>query len=386
MSQATPFTVAIPDAALNAIRDRVLAYDWDALPDAGHWWSGTGIAWLRDFTRYWLDEYDWRKSEAALNRWPQFRASVDGLDLHFIHERGSQPAPRPLIISHGWPGSVAEFLDVIEPLAHPERFGGDPADGFDVIAPSLPGYGFSGRPSGPIGPRETARLFNGLMTDVLGYDRYLAQGGDWGSAISGWLGADHAPACAAVHLNIAFVRAQGVEAQTEDERAFDQHMKFSMMLEGAYFQLQATKPQTLAFAMMDSPVGVAAWILEKFAAWSDLPRDANNTPDLLARYTRDQLLTNIMIYLVTKSFATSTWMYRGMALQSSREFPAPVSVPVGVAAFADPCFPPPPRSLVERSYNVVHWTPMASGGHFAAMEEPGLLVDDIRAFARVHFR
>lgn len=385
MSKARPFTIAVPDDVLDGIRSRVRAYDWDALPDAGQWWHGTSMAYLRDFTRYWLEEYDWRASEAALNRWPQFKAEVDGLELHFIHVKGSQPQPRAMIVSHGWPGSVAEFLEIIEPLAHPERFGGDAADGFDLVVPSLPGYGFSGRPASPIGPRETGRLFHRLMTDVLGYERYLAQGGDWGSAVSGWMGADHAPACAAVHLNMAFVRAQGVEAQTEEEHAFDQRMKLSMMLEGAYFQLQATKPQTLAFAMMDSPVGVAAWILEKFAAWSDLPRDAANAPDLSARYTRERLLTNIMIYLVTKSFATSTWMYRGMALQSPREFPAPVSVPVGVAAFPDPCFPPPPRSLAERSYNIVHWTPMTRGGHFAAMEEPQLLIDDIRAFARAHF-
>lgn len=385
MSKARPFQIAVDDKTLAGIRDRVRAYDWDALPDAGHWHSGASIAYLRDFTRYWLDEYDWRQSEAALNAFPQFKATIDGLDIHFIHVRGSAPVPRALIISHGWPGSVAEFLDIIEPLAHPERFGGEAADGFDVIAPSLPGYGFSDRPARPIGPRVVAGLFHKLMTQVLGYERYLAQGGDWGSAVSAWLGHDHAPACAAVHLNMALTRAEGAKAETPEEKAFEQRMKFSLMLEGAYFQLQATKPQTLAFAMMDSPVGVAAWILEKFAAWSDLPRDGDGTPDLSAHYTRERLLTNIMIYLVTKSFATSTWMYRGMAEQSPRGLPAPVTVPVGIAAFPDPCFPPPPRSLAQKSYNITRWTEMPRGGHFAAMEEPALLVDDIRAFARENF-
>jgi microsomal epoxide hydrolase len=383
-SAPTPFKIDIPDAILADIKDRVARYPWADLPDAGDWHCGTSLAYLRTLCRYWLDSYDWRAAEAKLNALPQFHATAAGFPLHFIHVKGSGPRPRPLLLSHGWPGSFFEFAQLAEKLAHPERFGGDPADAFDVVVPSLPGYGFSARPNRPIGPRTTSEIFNSLMTEVLGYESYLAQGGDWGSMITGWLGYRYPQSCRAIHLNMVILRSPAMAPQGDAEKEWESRSQSMFRTEGAYLQLQSTKPQSLAFAMMDSPVGIAAWIVEKFAAWSHLPRDPKGSPALGVRYSEDDLLTNIMIYLVTRSFATSTWMYRGFAEERPNRMEAgtSVTVPTGIAAFPDPVFPLPPRSLVERGYNVTHWTDMPRGGHFAAMEEPELFLDDLRAFAR----
>jgi|HubBroStandDraft_1064217.scaffolds.fasta_scaffold00020_36 pimeloyl-ACP methyl ester carboxylesterase len=384
MTAPVPFSISVDDAILADLRDRISRYPWADLPDAGGWHCGTSLAYLYNLSRYWLDGYDWRVEEAKLNLLPHFRADVGGFPLHFIHVEGSGAKNPPLLLSHGWPGSFFEFAEIVEPLAHPERFGGDPADGFDVVVPSLPGYGFSGRPARPIGPRTTAQLFNALMTRTLGYESYLAQGGDWGAVVTGWLGYRHADTCRAIHLNMIGLRSREMTPVTESEKAWDAKYQALFRQEGAYLQLQATKPQSLAFAMMDSPVGIAAWILEKFGAWSHVPRDPLGSPALGVRYSEDQLLTNIMIYLVTKSFATSTWMYRGFFDEQpiGMDPGTRVAVPTGVAAFPDPVYGPPPRSLVERGYNVTHWTDMPRGGHFAAMEEPGLFVEDLRKFAR----
>ncbi|MEI9982999.1 MAG: epoxide hydrolase [Aliidongia sp.] len=280
MTAVAPFSIAIDDATLAEIGERIRRYPWDDLPDAGGWSCGTDIAYLRNLARYWLDGYDWRAQEATLNRLPQFRVEIEGLPLHFVHVKGSGPNPLPLILSNGWPGSFYEFTDLVEPLAHPEQFGGRPEDSFDVVVPSLPGYGFSGRPPHPIGPRSTARLFNGLMTEALGYRSYLAQGGDWGSLVTGWLGYSHAESCRAIHLNMVGLRSPEMAPQSEAEKAWDAKYQAVFRGEGAYLQLQATKPQSLAFAMMDSPVGIAAWIIEKFAAWSHVPRDPHGAPAL----------------------------------------------------------------------------------------------------------
>jgi len=261
MTICQPFRVHYDDAALTAIRDRVATYPWHEMPDDGGWGYGTNLDFLKSFCAYWVNEFDWRKQEAAINRFSQFKAEVDGIDLHFIHEKGSGPSPMPLLISHGWPGTVVEFMQIIEPLTHPERFGGKVEDAFSVIAPSLPGFAFSGRPPRPYGPRKMASMLNQLMTGVLGYERYLAQGGDWGGAIASWLGYDHADACQAIHINILTMRhpdgPQGVE-----ELAWAAAFERDQEMENGYRTQQATKPQTLSYAMMDSPVGIAAWILE----------------------------------------------------------------------------------------------------------------------------
>ncbi len=377
-----PFSVQIAQTTINDIMRKVAAF---SMPDApvggpgGAWAYGADAGFMKTLIEYWLHGYDWRAAETGLNRWPQFKAKIGDLDIHFIHEKGSNPAPRPLILSHGWPGSYFEFIHVVEKLAHPERFGGKAEDGFDVIVPSLPGYGFSGKPAKPVSPRTTAALFDALMTGALGYERYLAQGGDWGSAVSGWLAYD-APACVGAHLNMFGWRAPGVGPQTDEERAYAMRAAGLFEAEGAYFRMHTTKPLTLSYALMDSPVGIAAWIIEKFHGWSDL-RDGG----FEAVYDKDQLLTNVMIYLVTGTFGTSTWMYRGL-MEDASGAPVPegarIEKPMGLASFPIDIIPMPPRSFVERHMNVAHWTDMPTGGHFAALEKPAALVDDVRAYAR----
>jgi len=374
-----PFRIDVPDKTLEKIRTQVADYPWHEMPDDGGWAYGTHLGYMKELCAYWVNEFDWRKQEAAINRFSHFIAPVQGIDLHFIQEKGDGPSPLPLIISHGWPGSIVEFLDIIQPLAHPQRFGGSTDDAFDVIVPSLPGFGFSGRPGRPIGPRKMAELFNRLMIDVLGYSNYLAQGGDWGGAISSWLGFEHAPACQAIHINILTMRHPDGPHGPEEE-AWAVQFERDQLLENGYRTQQATKPQTLSYAMMDSPVGVAAWIIEKFNSWSDTDGD-----NIESAHTKDSLLTNIMVYLVTKTFNTASWIYYGRREEGGRLLSTDnrrVEVPTAAALFPAELLAWPPRSYVERLYNITHWSEMPRGGHFAALEEPELLIDDIRAFAR----
>ncbi len=373
------FRIDVPDQTLEQIRTQVADYPWHEMPDDGGWAYGTPLGYMKELCAYWINEFDWRKQEAAINRFSHFIAPVQGIDLHFIQEKGDGPSPLPLIISHGWPGSIVEFLDIIQPLAHPQRFGGSTDDAFDVIVPSLPGFGFSGRPGRPIGPRKMAELFNRLMTDVLGYSNYLAQGGDWGGAISSWLGFEHAPACQAIHINILTMRHPDGPHGPEEE-AWAAQFEQDQSLENGYRTQQATKPQTLSYAMMDSPVGVAAWIIEKFNSWSDTDGD-----NIESAHTKDSLLTNIMVYLVTRTFNTASWIYYGRREEGGRLLSTDnrrVEVPTAAALFPAELLAWPPRSYVERLYNITHWSEMPRGGHFAALEEPELLIDDIRAFAR----
>ena len=375
----TPFRHQVPDAVLDDILVRVAAYPWHEMPDDGGWDYGTNMDYLKELCAYWVDGFDWRAQEARLNRFSNFRAPVDGIDMHFIYERGSGENPMPLMISHGWPGSVAEFVNIIEPLAHPERFGGDVADAFTVVAPSLPGFAFSGRPPRPYGPRKMAAIINALMTDTLGFCSYLAQGGDWGGAVCSWLGYDHAPACSAIHINVLTMRhPEG--PQTPEERAWAEQFDRDQLMQNGYRTQQATRPQTLSYAMMDSPVGIAAWLLEKFHDWSDVP-----VGGIEQAHSKDELLTNIMIYITTRCFNTASWIYYGRREEGGRILSPEgkrVEVPTGCAVFPAEMLRWPPRSYAGRIYNIQHWTEMPRGGHFAAMEEPQMLVTDIRNFAR----
>lgn len=374
-----PFELHVPEATLAWIFQRIKEYQWHEMPDDGGWEYGTNLDYLRTLCDYWVNEYDWRKQEALINQFSHFTSPVQGIDIHFIHEKGSGDQAMPLLLSHGWPGSVVEFQSFIEPLAHPERFGGDVADAFDVVAPSLPGFGFSGRPARPMGPRAMAGVFNELMSDVLGYERYLAQGGDWGGAISSWLGFDHSAHCQAIHINILTMRHPD-GPQTKEEIQWANQFEIDQVVENGYRTQQATKPQTLSYAMMDSPVGVAAWILEKFNSWSDTVGD-----DVESAHSKDHLLTNIMVYLVTRTFNTASWIYYGRREEGGRILSATgerVEVPTAAALFPEELLAWPPKSYAERIYNIQQWTTMPRGGHFAAMEEPDLLLNDIRKFAR----
>lgn len=374
-----PFKVDVPESLIQEIYTSIANYKWGYMPDDGGWLYGTNIDYLKELCAYWLNEYDWRKHEKRINAFSQFKTSVRGMDIHFIYEKGSGPAPRVLLMAHGWPGSIVEFMNIIEPLAHPERFGGNVDDAFDVIAPSLPGFGFSDRPARPMGPRAMAGVLNSLMTDALGHDKYLAQGGDWGSAICSWLGYDHSSACNAIHINFPTMRhVDG--PQTAEERAWAEKLERDQVMQNGYRTLQATKPQTLSYAMADSPVGVAAWIIEKFHAWSDIEGD-----DLESVHSKDDLITNIMVYLVTGTFNSASWIYFGRREEGGRQLGLEgrrVEVPTAAALFPAEMLAWPPRSYSERLYNITRWTEMPRGGHFPAMEQPELLVGDIREFSR----
>lgn len=388
MGTPQPFTINIAQDKLDAIRARVEAYHWfpapEGLPD---WQLGMSTPVLKDLQAYWLDTYDWRAEERKLNKYPQFKVELEGIPIHFLHVVGEAEGKRPLLLTHGWPGSIYEFYDAIGPLAYPSEHGGKPDDAFDLIIPSLPGYGFSGKPSAPLGQRATAKLWNTLMQEVLGYDTYLAQGGDWGGMVTSWIGLDHGihdakGGCKAIHLNMIGLRPTPATPQSEDELAWVQRTQMGMQLEGSYFMQQATKPQTLAMSLMDSPMGTAAWIVEKFHGWSDL-KDG----DLFSVYTRDQLLTNVMIYLVNDAIATSVWYYAAFMGEGGASLPEGVrcETPTGFANFpGETLYTPPPRSWCDRAYNITHWSDMSHGGHFAAMESPDLFVEDVRSWARAH--
>lgn len=377
-----PFTVSVPQSKLDALAARVAAYPWFPAPDdEGATWSrGINSGWFRALCDHWLNTYDWRTHEADLNRFPQFIATIDGLDIHFLHVVGEAGGKRPLLITHGWPGSHYEFWGAIEKLAFPSRFGARSEDAFDLVIPSLPGYGFSGKPKRPMGQRETARLFNTLMTETLGYKSYLAQGGDWGSVVTSLIGLDHGAHCRGIHLNMAALRPNPATPTNTAEIAWLTNMGAAMQAEGAYFMEQSTKPQTLAHALMDSPVGAAAWILEKFHGWSDL----GDHGDIEKVYSKDQLLTNVMIYLVTDSIATSVWYYRARLEENVNLAPGQrCETPTAFANFpGEKVFSAPPKSWLERAYNLVRHTDMKDGGHFAAMEKPDAFVAELRAWAR----
>ena len=374
-----PFKVKIPDEIIQNINSKVKNYSWHEMPDDGGWDYGTNLDYMKEFSKYWLENYNWRETEKKINRFKNFKCNIDNIDIHFIHEKGSGKNPRPLLLSHGWPGSIVEFLHIIEKLAHPEKFGGNEEDAFDVIVPSLPGFGFSSRPARPIGPRKMSSIFNKLMTDKLGYKKYIAQGGDFGGTICTWLAYDFPKNLIGIHINILITRHPD-GPQTSEEKEWQERFRKDQRIEDGYRTQQATKPQTLSYAMMDSPVGVAAWIIEKMRGWSDLKNG-----DIESVYSKEILLSNIMIYLVTKTFNTASWIYYGRREEGGRSLPKehlPLKVPTAIAVFPKEYLEWAPRSYVERIYNVKRWTKMSKGGHFAALEQPELLIKDITEFSK----
>lgn len=365
-----PFRIEVSDDVLDDLRRRLAATRWPDAETVDDWSQGAPLEWIQDMCRYWGDKYDWRAREARLNRFSQFVTAIDGLDVHFIHQRSPHAEARPLIITHGWPGSIVEFHKVIEPLANPTEHGGEAADAFHVICPTLPGFGFSGKPTTTgWGVERIAAAWANLM-QRLGYESYFAQGGDWGSAVTRALGSDDPDHCSAIHLTLAMGsrrRSEG-EPTAEEQRAIDGR-DYYQAWDSGYSKQQATRPQTLGYGLADSPAGQAAWILEKFWAWTDCDGHPENVLD------RDELLDNVMFYWATNSGASSARLYWESFGQPR---PTQVPIPVGVTVYPKEIVIPV-REWMQADYpNIVYWAEQPRGGHFAAFEQPELFVADIR--------
>jgi pimeloyl-ACP methyl ester carboxylesterase len=374
-----PFTLDVADAAIADLKTRLgLTRFPDAAPGEP-WAFGSSVAYVRDLVAYWKDDFDWRMEEAALNAFPQFKVPLHDIDLHYLHVPGVGPNPYPLLLMHGWPGSVYEFIDIIPRLTDPARFGGDPRDAFTVIAPSLPGYGLSFKPGQKrFILQDIAACLHDLMTDVLGFRQFAAQGGDWGAGVASIIGQQYPSSVCGIHLNLLFApRDPTASGSTAEEQRYFEVLRHWLKEETGYQQIQGTKPQTLAFAMTDSPAGLAAWIAEKFRSWSDCDGVPENA------ISRDRMLANISLYWFTGAIGSSFWPYYGRVHSNWPLSPSqPVTVPTGYAAFPREIIVPP-RSVAERTYNnIQRWTVMRKGGHFAAMEQPAALAAEIQQFFR----
>ncbi len=373
-----PFRIDVSGGVIVDLQDRLHRTRWPDQMPGTEWQYGTELEALRTLCTYWADSYDWRTAEAALNEWPQFTVMIDGQNIHYAHIRSPHADAMPLVLTHGWPGSIAEFLKIVGPLTNPTEHGGQASDAFHVVIPSIPGYGFSGPTTEPGWDvarvaRSTAALMAGL-----GYERYVAQGGDWGAIISSHIGAHDPSHVAGVHINMVVARppeGNPLEGVLPEEMSGLASMGNFRDNETGYQEIQKTRPQTLSYGLTDSPAGLAGWILEKFRQWSDCDGDPFTV------YTFDELCTNIMIYWVTGTINSSTRLYYE-TLGPGRATPFPrVEVPTGCAVFPKEIYQSP-RSWAEKQYNVQHWSRFERGGHFAAMEQPVALVDDIRAFVR----
>jgi pimeloyl-ACP methyl ester carboxylesterase len=373
--EITPFRIEVPDGALADLRDRLRRTRWPEAETVDDWSQGIPLAHVQDLCRYWADEYDWRRSEAHLNGFAQFRTTIDGLGIHFVHVRSSESDALPLVITHGWPGSIVEFHKVIGPLADPAAHGGDPADAFHVVCPSLPGYGFSDKPDKHgWDVHRIARVWAELM-DRLGYRRYGAQGGDWGAAVTTSLGHQDAEHLAGIHLNmpVAFPDPAGMADLTEAEQATLAALAHYDQWDSGYSKQQSTRPQTLGYGLVDSPAGQCAWIVEKFWSWTDCDGDPLNV------LTRDELLDNVMLYWIPGTGASSGRLYWESFRHFDRE---PVAVPAGCSIFPKEVIRSSRRWVEQRFSDLRHWHELDKGGHFAAFEQPNAFVDEVRAFFR----
>jgi microsomal epoxide hydrolase len=358
-----PFVLHVPDSQLADLKERLARTRWPDEPPLEAWSTGTSLAYLKGLVEYWRAGFDWRAAEARLNAFPQFSARVKGIDLHFIHAQGRRPGAKPLLLSHGWPGSVFEFLRLI-PLLQ---------DDFTVVAPSLPGYGLSFAPGQPrFGAEDMAEAFAELMSDVLGYPRFGCQGGDWGASISSVLGHRYPERVTGIHLNLLVVRR---DPKLGTDPKYLRQLKHFLQEEAGYQAIQGTKPQTLAYGLTDSPAGLAAWIVEKFRTWSDCGGNPENAIPC------DDMLANISLYWFTGAIGSAFWPYYAR-LHSGWPIPegASIGVPVGYTEFPGEILTPP-RSLAEKTYtDIRRWTVMPKGGHFAALEQPEALAREVREF------
>jgi pimeloyl-ACP methyl ester carboxylesterase len=375
-----PFHLEVDQGAIEDLQQRLARTRFPEQPPGEPWVTGTDTAYMRELVTYWRETFSWPDQVARLNEFPQFTVELSGIDLHYLHVPGKGPNPCPLLLSHGWPGSVFEFLDIIPRLTDPARFGGDPADAFTVIAPSLPGYGLSFSPGQPrFSVEAMADCFASLMSDVLGYKRFAAQGGDWGASITSRLGVAYPERLIGMHLNMMPLPRDPEKANTStaEGRVYFDNLADWLKEGTGYSAIQGTKPQTLAFGLSDSPVGLAAWIIEKFRSWSDCHGDVE------AVFSKDHMLANISLYWFTGAIGSSFWpyyarMHGGWQITDGTI----ITVPAAFAAFPAEMVRPP-RSLAEQTFtNLQRWTVMPKGGHFAAMEQPEALAEDVRSFFR----
>ncbi|WP_339314188.1 epoxide hydrolase family protein [Paenibacillus sp. FSL M7-0896] len=373
------YQIHVADEVLEDLRYRLEHVRWPGMFEEAAWDRGTDQAYLKSLIAYWRDQFDWRAREAELNKLAHYRCKVEGLDIHFVHERGKGPNPHPLILTHGWPDSFLRYEKIIPMLTDPASYGGNPEDSFDVIIPSVPGFGFSnGLQRKGINNSNIAGLWAILMTEHLGYRKFAAAGGDIGSGVTRYLAFNRPELLSGIHLtDIGLIKnlltVQDKSGLTEEEQLYIRNTSQWIAEEGGYMQIQSTKPQTIAYGLTDSPVGLAAWIIEKFRAWSDCKGDLRQS------FSEDELLTNIMIYWVTNTAGSSANLY----YENTHTLPplGPIEVPTAVALYpGDVCLPP--RAWAERNLNITRWTTMPRGGHFTAMEDPGPLADDIREFFR----
>jgi len=378
--EACRFRLDVPQAELDDLAQRLARTRLPSREPAGGapWEFGTPLAYMREVLGYWRERYDWRAQEAKLNRLAHYRLKTGDLTVHAVVEPGSGPNPLPLILTHGWPGSLIEFAEMVEPLAHPERFGGDVANAFTVVAPGLPGYGWSDPPAaGPISPRDVGVMWHDLMRNTLGFDRYVAHGSDWGAAVTSWLAADNPEGLDAIHLTLGILRASpapGDRPLDEEEQAHVQRQTAKMVGETGYSGIHGTRPQTLAYGLTDSPVGLAAWILEKFQRWSDAyGRDAPPPMDL------DHLITNVMFHWLPEP-GPAYWMYRYLVDGSGFILPPGkrIETPTHICLFPADISGPAPRQMIERTYDVASYAVAPSGGHFPGLDAPTHLVDSLR--------
>jgi pimeloyl-ACP methyl ester carboxylesterase len=378
MSDIQPFQIAATDEALEDLRRRLRATRWADAETVDDWSQGTPRAYLQDVCAYWAEKYDWREREKHLNQFPQFRTKVDGFGLHFVHVRSPEPNALPLVMSHGWPGSIVEFHKVIGPLADPAAHGGDPKDAFHVVCPSLPGYGFSDKPTETgFGVEKIADLFGGLMAK-LGYDKYVAQGGDWGSMVTNMIGVRDTDHCVGIHVNMPIVAPdpETMGDLTPQEQGALAAMQHYQDKDSGYSKQQSTRPQSLGYGLVDSPAGQAAWIIEKFWSWMDCDGHPENV------LTRDELLDNVMMYWLPATGASSARLY--WESFGSPPFD-PVEVKSGCSIFPKEIFRSSRRWAEKKFKNLVHWNELEKGGHFAAFEQPEVFVDELRTCFR-HMR
>lgn len=376
MSTIEPFTLSIPQTEIDDLKRRLNHVRWPEKETVGDWSQGAPLAKVKALCEHWRTRYDWRRLEDRLNALGNFRTEIDGLPIHFLHIRSPHPDALPLLMTHGWPGSVVEFLKVVGPLTEPEKHGGKVSDAFHLILPSLPGYGFSGKPSqAGWGVHRTASAWVELMKR-LGYDRYVAQGGDWGAAVTNALGAMAPEGLAAIHLNmpIAFANEEDQKNLTPAEEAIVAEYDRFLREESGYSNQQMTRPQTLGYSLADSATGQAAWIYEKFYAWTDCHGEPENILSL------DELLDNISVYWFGHTGASSARLY--WESTASGFIPADITVPTGISLFPKEILRPS-RRWAERSYkNIIHWNELDKGGHFAAFEQPELFVEELRTCFR----